>query len=526
MLLVVQDTSVSPPHVSTRINTNNTQLQPQPTNRTEEMARHSWVKTLSPPWQTFLLCTTLSLGYCTTYLFTRPLFVLPQVYMNVTSSPGSSIDRQTSLALAQSLGYLFSKWPAVAFMSSSTFFRHRQACLCGLYGITATFVGVGFGVFDQSPIMQSVSVGISSLFTGMIYGGMVSYAEGRGSTEIVVASLNLSLVLAGGIARFFGTWLVNIGISWRWVPAVASSVGLLIGLLLLDLLAALPSPTAVDQRDRGVRRSMTGAERMAFIKRYLPGLFLSIVAYMSVMTIRSFRDYFALQLYTEANGGVEPSPSLYFWADVPGSVTVCFSLGLLSNVKSNRRTLMWMITAMIVGILILGGGTVMYDHQVWSGIAWQVSCGVGIYTAYLVMGTAFLDRLLAASHSEGTIVFLQFISDGSGWFGTVGILFWKSLYAPKDMPVSELFSSICFWSSIILCGSLSLMMLYFMTMLPIEHYDRDEALVSMLNEENDNDDDLSLNGGGHAASIIELSSSDEDTHHLFRDGPMVNDLKD
>ena len=68
-------------------------------------------------------------------------------------------------------------------------------------------------------------------------------------------------------------------------------------------------------------------------------------------------------------------------------------------------------------------------------------------------------------------------------------------------------------------------MLYFMTMLPIEHYDRGEALVSMLNEENDDDDDLTLNGG-HAASIIELSSSDEDTHYLLRDESMVNDLKD
>ena len=430
------------------------------------MPRHAWVSNLSPRYQTVLLCVTLSLGYCTTYLFTRPLFILPDAYLNVTTSPGSKIDRQTAMALAQSLGYLFSKFPAISLMSSAAFFRHRQLVLCSLYLLTASTVGLGFALFDGSPILQSVSVGISSVFAGMIYGGMLSYAEGRGSTELVVASLNLMLVLAGGIARFLGSSLLTMGIAPQWVPGTSSALGLCLGLVLLDLLAALPPPSAVDIADRGVRRSMTGAERLAFIKRYLPGLFLSIVAYSSVMTIRAFRDYFALQLYTEANNGVPVESSTYFWADFPGAVTVCFSLGALSYIKNNRTTLMFMIGAMIFGVAVLGGGTLLYTNRVIGGIGWQVSCGVGIYSAYLVMGSAFFDRLLAASHSEGTIVFLQFISDGTGWFGTVGILFWKSLLADPNMPVSELYSTICLWCSLVLVISLVLMLLYFMQMLP------------------------------------------------------------
>ena len=407
------------------------------------MPRHQWVRDLTPQYQTLLLCVTLSLGYCTTYLFTRPLFVLPDHYLNVTSSPGSEIDRQTAMALAQSLGYLSSKFPAISLMSSATFFRHRQLCLSSLFVFTASTVGVGFALFDSSPIWQSVSVGVSSVSAGMIYGGMLSYAEGRGSTELIVASLNLMLVLAGGIARFLGSSFLNMGVAPQWVPFTASCVGLVIGLVLLDLLAALPPPSAKDIQDRGVRRSMTGAERMQFIKRYLPGLFLSVVAYSTIMTIRSFRDYFAVQLYTEANGGTPVSASMYFWADFPGAMTVCFSLGALSYIKSNRKTLMFMICAMIFGVTILGGGTLLYTNHVWGGIAWQVSCGVGIYSAYLVMGSAFFDRLLAASNSEGTIVFLQFISDGTGWFGTVGILFWKSLVADKNMPGKFLWCLAC-----------------------------------------------------------------------------------
>ena len=445
--------------------------------------RHKWTHNLSPKMETTLLALTLSIGYCTTYLFTRPLFVLPDAYLNVSTTKTSSIDRQTALALAQSLGYLSSKFIAIPFMSSAMFFARKQFYLSCLYILTASIVGVGFAVFDSSPILQALSVGLSSICAGMIYGGMVSYAEGRGSTEIIVASLNLTLVLAGGIARFLGTALVHGGVPSHLVPGVASLLGLVIGLVLLDILAALPPPSKQDQKERGVRRSMSSAERKAFLTRFGPGIFLSLVAYASVMTIRSFRDYFALQLYTEANGGIPPAASIYFWADFPGSVTVCLSLGILSYVKSNRTTVVVMITSMIIGVVVLGGGTVAYNHGLMGGIAWQVSCGVGIYTAYLVMGTAFFDRLLAASKNEGTIIFLQFISDGTGWCGTVILLFWKSLWVDKNMPVAELFANICWWSSIVLFFSLLAMMLYFIGTLPKENNNVDYEVKNNLDEE-------------------------------------------
>ena len=449
-----------------------------------KMPRYKWVSNLSPNYQTCLLCITLSLGYCTTYLFTRPLFVLPDDYLNVSVAEGSKIDRQTAMALAQSLGYLSSKFVAIPFMSSALFFKHRQFTLSCLFTSTASIIGVGFAIFNKSPIFQSVAVGFGSIFAGIIYGGMLSYAEGRGSTEIIIAALNLMLVIAGGIARFLGSTLVSIGTPSHFVPGVASSVGLCVGLILLDLLASLPPATKVDQQERGIRRSMTSEERILFLKKYGIGIFLSLIAYSTIMTLRSFRDYFAVQLYTEANGNVAPSPSIYFWADFPGAVTVCFSLGALSYCKDNRKTLILMITMMILGVSILGGGTLLYSSNSWNGIAWQVSCGAGIYTAYLVMGSAFFDRLLAASNSEGTIIFLQFISDGTGWLGTVGILFWKSLIANPTMPVSELYSKMCLWSSLALIVSLVLMLLYFLKMLPPSPPLRDESFLLINDDRN------------------------------------------
>jgi hypothetical protein len=141
--------------------------------------RHAWIARLSPRAQTFVLCLTLSLGYCTTYLFTRPYFVLPGGYLNSTAGAlnGAAIDRQSALALAQSLGYLCSKWPAVVLMSSSTFFRYRQRALTLLFAITAVISGVGFAVFDAAPVAQSVCVGLSSVTVGMVVSSLGTFSS-------------------------------------------------------------------------------------------------------------------------------------------------------------------------------------------------------------------------------------------------------------------------------------------------------------------------------------------------------------
>ena len=39
----------------------------------------------------------------------------------------------------------------------------------------------------------------------------------------------------------------------------------------------------------------------------------------------------------------------------------------------------------------------------------------------------FYDRLLAASKTEGTVVFLLFLSDYAGYFATTGLLLYKGL---------------------------------------------------------------------------------------------------
>ena len=343
------------------------------------------------------------------------------------------ITKQTALALCQAMGYLAGKWPAIAFTSSELFFHYRYRVIMALYIITAVLSGPVYALLDSySPLLQAVvSTGVASVPCSMIYGAMISYAEGRQATEVIVAMLSLTLVLAGGISRAISAALLNQGIAPQWLSTVTSSLGTGIALVCLCLLERAPRASAADIVKRGKRGPMPADQRMAFLLRYKFGLVLCIFSYAAVMSIRSFRDYFALELYYHALAK-PPSPSTYFFADLPGAVVVCFVLASMSKISQNRQALKVMISLMIIcstGLLI---ATLLYQSSVISGYVWLVLCGAGIYGAYLVMGTAFYDRLLAAAGAKGTIMFLQFISDGSGWIGTVGILLFRTFGKNMD----------------------------------------------------------------------------------------------
>lgn len=55
-----------------------------------------------------------------------------------------------------------------------------------------------------------------------------------------------------------------------------------------------------------------------------------------------------------------------------------------------------------------------------------VGVGIGLYLAYAPLGSLMYDRLLAASGTPGTTVFLIFLSDATGYLGTTALLLLKN----------------------------------------------------------------------------------------------------
>eukprot|EP00947_MAST-08B_sp_MAST-8B-sp1_P001064 g1064.t1 len=380
-----------------------------------------------PAWGVALYATlAASLMYMATYFLMRPVFVLPESYLGRPVVAGSRIDRQTALAVAQAGGYFLAKFPAVYLMSSPRFFRNRAFALIALNVLAAAFMGVGFWALDSSGLAQAVVAGgLSALPSSAVYGGLVTYLEGRAHTELMLAGLNLSIVLAGGAARGLGAGLLVAGVAPQVTPAAACGVGIGLVLPLVLLLDATPAQSEADKRERGKRGAMACGQQLRFIWRFLAGIVGMLVAYLIVMSLRAYRDYYALELYTDAlaraagggGGSTKPSASLYFLADLPGGLVSAGALALIVRVRDSLRALLVMMAVMIAGAAVVALSTALHDAGLISGVVWLSLTGLGIYSAYLPMGSAFYDRLLAASATPGTMVFLQFLSDGMGSCG-------------------------------------------------------------------------------------------------------------
>ena len=67
-------------------------------------------------------------------------------------------------------------------MSSAFYFKHRLKCCVGLFAVTMLTMGLGVWGFGGVPSMQVLSVFASCFFSSWVYGGLITYIEGRRST--------------------------------------------------------------------------------------------------------------------------------------------------------------------------------------------------------------------------------------------------------------------------------------------------------------------------------------------------------
>jgi len=78
------------------------------------------------------------------------------------------------------------------------------------------------------------------------------------------------------------------GVSEYWMPFVSACLFFLPLLLFLWLLDKLPPPSVEDEALRTKRQPMLGAERLAFVKTFAPGLVLLILSYALLTAFRDF----------------------------------------------------------------------------------------------------------------------------------------------------------------------------------------------------------------------------------------------
>jgi hypothetical protein len=335
---------------------------------------------------------------------------------------GTGVDLKTAFVISQIVGYTLSKYLGIKICSEATR-QHRAGLLMGLIVIAEAALAL-FAVLP--PNLKVLAIFFNGLPLGMVWGLVVWYLEGRRTSELLLAGLSCSFIVSSGMVKDVGRFLMSAGgVSESWMPFVTGAIFLPLFLGSVWLLNQLPLPSAADVAARVEREPMDGAQRVAFLRRFLLGLVLLLVVYFFLTAYRDFRDNFAVEILDEL--GYAQRATILTQTELVVAFGVMGGLAALNLVRDNRRGLVGAFALMASGLVLMGLGTVLLDAGLISGFWWMIAVGLGVYLAYVPYGSVLFDRLIASSGVVGTAVFGIYVADAIGYTGSAGVQIYKDL---------------------------------------------------------------------------------------------------
>lgn len=336
---------------------------------------------------------------------------------------GSAVELKTALVISQIIGYTLSKYLGIKVCSEAT--RGRRMFLLIALIVVAEAALLLFAVLPGG--WKVIAILLNGLPLGMVWGICVLYLEGRRTSELLLAGLSCSFILASGVVKDAGRALLNAGVSEDWMPVATGGLFLPVFIVCVWLLDQMPNPTQQDIEARTIRLPMGGAQRTGFFKRFLPGMILLMATYFFLTAYRDFRDNYGVEIFRSL--GYEKTPAIFTMTELPVAFGVMASLAALNLVKDNRRGMMGAFAIMAGGAAMLGVGTLMLDAGWIDGATWMVLTGLGAYLAYVPFGSVLFDRLIASTRVTGTAVFAIYVADAIGYTGSVAVQLYKDLGA-------------------------------------------------------------------------------------------------
>ena len=137
-----------------------------------------------------LLSVEVALGYSLAYFWRYPIFILPDDILRapVVAVAGRRLDLRACFSLAFILGFGAGKPPAMRFMASRFFFRHRRRMLLFLWVFEMLVECLGVALLGARPGAQVACVFVSSFFASWNFGGVLTCAEARAGRGVLRGS--------------------------------------------------------------------------------------------------------------------------------------------------------------------------------------------------------------------------------------------------------------------------------------------------------------------------------------------------
>lgn len=364
------------------------------------------------------------------------------------------IGEKTLLVTAQVLGYMAAKFLGIRVIAETP--RERRAAgIILLIGAAE----VALGLFGALPVaLRPICMFANGLALGMVFGLVVGFLEGRRLTEALAAGLCASFILADGVTKSVGTWLLGLGVAERWMPGVAGLLFVPPLLVFVWMLTRVPPPDGVDVERRSERTTLGRDERAALLRRYAGGLALIVSAYFLVTIARSIRADFAPEIWKGL--GVKVVPSTFARSELIVALVVLVANGLGVLIVDNRKAFFASLGVGIAGAMMMLGALTGLSQGWLGGFAFMVLLGTGLYLPYVAIHTTVFERLIAMTRERGNLGFMMYVADAVGYLGYAGLMVARSVL-PQGPDFVQFFRVTCGVIGVLTCVTLAMGGLYF-----------------------------------------------------------------
>lgn len=323
--------------------------------------------------------------------------------------------------ISQVLGYTLSKFMGIKVISEAGA-KHRVLYYLGMIGIAE----VALLLFGLTPSPWNlVWLFMNGLPLGMVFGLVLAYLEGRVRTEALTAGLCVSFVVADGVAKSSGAWLMEKGVPETWMPAATGAM-FLPGIFLFGwMLSKIPGQSEEDIALRSKREPMDKAQRRAFFGKFAVGFSLLIAMYSLVGVLRGVRGDFAKEIWAGLNTKVDPA--LFSQTELIVAFSCLAIIACLVLIRDNEKAFGaglllsgFGLSLILVSLIGLQGGWINPFYFV-------VLIGLGLYLPYIAIHATVFERLIAYTREKATIGYLMYLADATSYAMLVGLLFYKNL---------------------------------------------------------------------------------------------------
>jgi hypothetical protein len=331
------------------------------------------------------------------------------------------LDYKTLLVTAQVFGYTVSKFIGIKAVSEILPTRRALAII-----VLVAVAQAALLLFAVVPApWNMVCLFLNGLPLGMVFGLVLGFLEGRRVTELLTAVLCSSFILAGGVTKSVGAWVMELHVPVQWMPFTAGLIFLPPLLFFVWMLNRVPAPDLLDVGQRSARSTMNRVDRAQLFRRHALGLLMIGVMFLLVTVLRSIRDDFAPEIWKGL--GLSQDPAIFTRSELIVGLAVPAILGLGIFIRRNSHAFFAAVAIALVGLVGVALTLVALRLSWLSPFAFMVLLGIGLYLPYVAVHTTIFERLVAMTRDRATICYLMYLVDAWGYLGYVAVMLGKSL---------------------------------------------------------------------------------------------------